>query len=252
MIAEMIEPRQRKKDPYKRLAEINRAITTSLDFDRVLNLIVENAAQLVDASKCMLLLADREQQMRIRASLGIDKNLAASFAGDIEEDLISSLQTLIVPAAAGPMTSVPIIANQALNGLLVIAREGALTEEEEWQLSALADHNIQQSTRRARCRAARLGSQGRARPHISTRKGNLMDTVEQRVKKIVAEQLGVNEADIKPESTFVDDLGADSLDTVELVMALEEEFECEIPDEEAEKITSVQQAIDYIKAHVKA
>ena len=75
-----------------------------------------------------------------------------------------------------------------------------------------------------------------------------MESVEQRVKKIVAEQLGVNEADVKNESTFVDDLGADSLDTVELVMALEEEFECEIPDEEAEKITSVQQAIDYIKA----
>ena len=78
-----------------------------------------------------------------------------------------------------------------------------------------------------------------------------METVEQRVKKIVAEQLGVNDADIKPESTFVDDLGADSLDTVELVMALEEEFECEIPDEEAEKIASVQQAIDYINAHLK-
>ncbi len=76
-----------------------------------------------------------------------------------------------------------------------------------------------------------------------------MESVEQRVKKIVAEQLGVNEADVKIESTFVDDLGADSLDTVELVMALEEEFECEIPDEEAEKITSVLQAIDYIKAH---
>ncbi|HWA12185.1 MAG TPA: acyl carrier protein, partial [Burkholderiales bacterium] len=74
--------------------------------------------------------------------------------------------------------------------------------------------------------------------------------VEQRVRKIVAEQLGVNEADVKNESTFVDDLGADSLDTVELVMALEEEFECEIPDEEAEKITSVQQAVDYIKAHL--
>lgn len=77
-----------------------------------------------------------------------------------------------------------------------------------------------------------------------------MESVELRVKKIVAEQLGVNEADVKIESTFVDDLGADSLDTVELVMALEEEFECEIPDEEAEKITSVQQAIDYIKAHL--
>ncbi|MBA2351973.1 MAG: acyl carrier protein [Burkholderiales bacterium] len=76
-----------------------------------------------------------------------------------------------------------------------------------------------------------------------------MDNVDQRVKKIVAEQLGVNEAEVKQESSFVDDLGADSLDTVELVMALEEEFECEIPDEEAEKITTVQQAIDYISAH---
>ena len=79
-----------------------------------------------------------------------------------------------------------------------------------------------------------------------------MDTIETRVKKIVAEQLGVNEADVKNVSSFVNDLGADSLDTVELVMALEEEFETEIPDEDAEKITTVQQAIDYIKAHVKA
>jgi acyl carrier protein len=78
-----------------------------------------------------------------------------------------------------------------------------------------------------------------------------MENVEQRVKKIVAEQLGVNEADVKNESSFVNDLGADSLDTVELVMALEEEFECEIPDEEAEKITTVQQATDYIQAHLK-
>ena len=76
-----------------------------------------------------------------------------------------------------------------------------------------------------------------------------MESVENRVKKIVAEQLGVNESEIKNESTFVDDLGADSLDTVELVMALEEEFETEIPDEEAEKIASVQQAIDYINSH---
>ncbi|AKU12693.1 MAG: acyl carrier protein [Azoarcus sp.] len=78
-----------------------------------------------------------------------------------------------------------------------------------------------------------------------------MENIEQRVKKIVAEQLGVNESEIKIESSFVDDLGADSLDTVELVMALEEEFECEIPDEEAEKITTVQQAIDYVNAHLK-
>ncbi|AOV16959.1 acyl carrier protein [Acidihalobacter aeolianus] len=78
-----------------------------------------------------------------------------------------------------------------------------------------------------------------------------MSNVEERVKKIVVEQLGVKEEDVKNDSSFVDDLGADSLDTVELVMALEEEFECEIPDEEAEKITTVQQAIDYINAHLK-
>ena len=79
-----------------------------------------------------------------------------------------------------------------------------------------------------------------------------MENIKQRVKKIVAEQLGVNESEIKIESSFVNDLGADSLDTVELVMALEEEFETEIPDEEAEKITTVQQAINYIQSHVKA
>ncbi|MCL2161903.1 MAG: acyl carrier protein [Betaproteobacteria bacterium] len=78
-----------------------------------------------------------------------------------------------------------------------------------------------------------------------------MSDIEQRVRKIVAEQLGVVETEFENGASFVDDLGADSLDTVELVMALEEEFECEIPDEEAEKITTVQQAIDYVAAHLK-
>jgi acyl carrier protein len=77
-----------------------------------------------------------------------------------------------------------------------------------------------------------------------------MSTIDERVKKIVVEQLGVKEEEVNSNSSFVDDLGADSLDTVELVMALEEEFECEIPDEEAEKITTVQQAIDYVNAHL--
>ena len=76
-----------------------------------------------------------------------------------------------------------------------------------------------------------------------------MENIEQRIKKIVAEQLGVNEAEVKNDSSFVNDLGADSLDTVELVMALEEEFECEIPDEQAEKINTVQEAIDYVIAN---
>ncbi|MBO2691941.1 acyl carrier protein [Shewanella algae] len=73
-----------------------------------------------------------------------------------------------------------------------------------------------------------------------------MSNIEERVKKIIVEQLGVKEEDVKPAASFVDDLGADSLDTVELVMALEEEFDTKIPDEEAEKITTVQAAIDYV------
>ncbi|MGE0107518.1 MAG: acyl carrier protein, partial [Thiomonas sp.] len=76
-----------------------------------------------------------------------------------------------------------------------------------------------------------------------------MSDIEQRVKKIIAEQLGVAEDQVTNEKSFVDDLGADSLDTVELVMALEDEFHIEIPDEDAEKITTVQLAVDYAKAH---
>jgi acyl carrier protein len=82
---------------------------------------------------------------------------------------------------------------------------------------------------------------------VNTKEGyEKMSTVEQQVKAIVAEQLGVKAEQVTNAASFVDDLGADSLDTVELVMALEEEFEIEIPDEDAEKITTVQQAIDYI------
>ena len=78
-----------------------------------------------------------------------------------------------------------------------------------------------------------------------------MSDIEDRVKKIVVEHLGVEESKIQSDSKFVDDLGADSLDTVELVMALEEEFDCEIPDEEAEKITTVAQANAYVNANSK-
>ena len=77
-------------------------------------------------------------------------------------------------------------------------------------------------------------------------------TIEAKVKSIIADQLGVGEDEIKPESSFIEDLGADSLDIVELVMAMEEEFEVEIPDEEAENIKTVGDAINYINNHKKA
>ena len=76
-------------------------------------------------------------------------------------------------------------------------------------------------------------------------------SIEEKVQKIVCEQLGVSPEEVKTEASFIDDLGADSLDTVELVMALEEEFDTEIPDDQAEKITTVQQAIDYINKNLK-
>jgi acyl carrier protein len=76
-----------------------------------------------------------------------------------------------------------------------------------------------------------------------------MSNIEERVKKVIVDQLGVKEEEVVAEASFIEDLGADSLDTVELVMALEEEFSTEIPDEDAEKITTVQAAIDYIEEH---
>jgi acyl carrier protein len=79
----------------------------------------------------------------------------------------------------------------------------------------------------------------------------MLMTIEQKVISIIADQLSVDEAAVKPEASFINDLGADSLDTVELIMALEEEFGIEISDEEAEKIQTVQAAIDYIKAHAE-
>lgn len=84
-----------------------------------------------------------------------------------------------------------------------------------------------------------------------TEKQAVMSNIQERVTDIVVEQLGLERDKVRPESKFIDDLGADSLDTVELVMALEEEFDIEIPDEQAEKITTLKEAIAYVEQHAK-
>jgi acyl carrier protein len=88
-------------------------------------------------------------------------------------------------------------------------------------------------------------------PLYDRKEKNEMPSVEERVKQIIVEQLGVEESEVTPGASFVDDLGADSLDTVELVMAFEEAFDVEIPDEDAEKIRTVKDAVDYIDKHAK-
>src|SRR6476469_1503365 len=135
----MAEPGFVKKDPSRRLAEINRAITTSLNFDEVLDLIVQNAAQLVGAKISVLLLVDQQGQLRIRAAQGLDQDLIKNFSGRMEEDVVRQLRNALLLGAGEELVTVPIIAKQALNGLLVIARTQSLDAEEQWQLSALAD-----------------------------------------------------------------------------------------------------------------
>ncbi|MEO7971434.1 MAG: PAS domain S-box protein, partial [bacterium] len=122
-----------------RLAEINRAITTSLNFDEVLDLIVQNAAQLFEAKVSVLLLVDKEGRLRIRAAQGIDQDLIKNFSGRMEEDVVRQLRDALLLGGGEELVSVPVIAKQALNGLLVIARVSPLDAEEQWQLSALAD-----------------------------------------------------------------------------------------------------------------
>jgi acyl carrier protein len=99
-------------------------------------------------------------------------------------------------------------------------------------------------------RVAACGTK-RGAVELAVTEGDLRMNIEQKVKDIIVQQLGVDPDKVKPEASFVEDLGADSLDTVELVMAFEEEFGVEIPDEEAEKIRSVGDAITYLKEHVK-
>ncbi|MGI9167064.1 MAG: PAS domain S-box protein [Pyrinomonadaceae bacterium] len=135
----MIVPGTEKKEPYKRLAEINRAITTSLNFDEVLDLIVENATQLVGARITALLLVDQNGLLRIRAARGLDSSLVNSFSGVMEEDVIEQLRRSLAAPRKETLVAVPVIAKNSLNGLLVIVRDRPFDEEEKWQVSALAD-----------------------------------------------------------------------------------------------------------------
>ncbi|MDQ2976850.1 MAG: PAS domain S-box protein [Acidobacteriota bacterium] len=135
----MIEPGLVKKKPYQRLAEINRAITSSLNFDEVLDLIVENAAQLVGTQVCLLLLVDPDENLRIRAASGVSEDLVRQFSGRMEEDVLTNLRTSLDIGAGQTLITVPVIAKKLLNGLLVVTRETPLTPDEHWQLSALAD-----------------------------------------------------------------------------------------------------------------
>lgn len=135
----MFEPGFEDKDPSRRLAEINRAITTSLNFDEVLDLIVENSAQLMGAAVCLLLLVDRDELLRIRASRGVDPSLVKDFGGRMDEDVLKELRVSLKIREQDSMVSVPVIAKQELNGLLVVVREQPMSAEERWQLSALAD-----------------------------------------------------------------------------------------------------------------
>jgi PAS domain S-box-containing protein len=135
----MSEQGYSQKGPSGRLAEINRAITTSLNFDEVLNLIVENTAQLVSADVCLLLLADPDEQLRIRASRGAPAELVTSFSGGMNEEVLEELGRAMNLSADQHLASVPVIEKQTLIGLLVVSRKTPITDDEQWQLSALAD-----------------------------------------------------------------------------------------------------------------
>jgi PAS domain S-box-containing protein len=150
------------RDPSRRLAEINRAITTSLNFDEVLDLIVHNAAQLFRARITTLLLADRDGLLRIRSSYGLDHELSRAFFGRMEEDVVKQLHKFLGLSRDETMTSVPVIAMNALTGLLVIVRATPLTAEEDWQLSALADQ-ASIALRNARLHELELGEASRER-----------------------------------------------------------------------------------------
>lgn len=158
----MFEPGKEKDSTSRTLAEINRAITTSLNFDEVLDLIAENAAQLVNARVCVLLLKDEHGTLRTRAARGDGSEAIRNFSGQMEEDVIRQLSTALGISSNETVASFPVIAKQSLTGLLVVARNKALNSDETWQLSALADQAAI-ALRNARLYEMELAEANRAR-----------------------------------------------------------------------------------------
>ncbi|HKO35268.1 MAG TPA: PAS domain S-box protein [Pyrinomonadaceae bacterium] len=135
----MDKPGPVKKTHSGRLAEINRAITTSLNFDQVLGIIVESALQLVEARACVLLLIEKDGTFRVRAARGTTPEFAAEFSASMDEDAVRKLHQALAVTPDEAMVSVPVIATNAVNGMLAVVRDRPLDADEEWQLSAIAD-----------------------------------------------------------------------------------------------------------------
>lgn len=184
----MSEPGPVDKGPSGRLAEINRAITTSLNFDEVLDLIVKNAAQLVDAKVCLLLLLDREEKLRISAARGVDTSVISEFSGRMEEDVLNDLRQALGVGPEQHLVSVPVIDQQSLNGLLVLVREQTISAEERWQLSALADQAAI-ALRNARLYEMELAEAFRARDLSLTAQRFLAAIIESSEDAIVSKDL---------------------------------------------------------------
>jgi PAS domain S-box-containing protein len=184
----MVERVLADKGPSGRLAEINRAITTSLNFDEVLDLIVENAARLVDAKVCLLLLVDREEKLRIRAARGVDSSVVKEFSGRMEEDVLNELQQALMIGPDEHLVSVAVIDKQSLNGLLVIVRDQPISAEERWQLSALADQAAI-ALRNARLYEMELAEAVRARDLSLTAQRRLAAIIESSDDAIVSKDL---------------------------------------------------------------
>jgi len=184
----MQDPGQDQNNPSRRLAAINRAITTSLNFDEVLDLIVENACQLVHAKVCLVLLLNPDERLSIRAARGVDASVVKDFAGRMEEDVLGHLKDSLPLSPAEKLVSFPIIGHQVLSGLLVVSREQEMTPEERWQMSALADQAAI-ALRNAQLYELQLAEAARAREASELESRRLAAIVESSDDAIVSKDL---------------------------------------------------------------